>query len=159
MKNKFTITLASVAALVVFLVAVSQAQADTLAPTVTSSTGVTLNKSAKMARVFIVSPVDGATVTNPVNVKFGVESMTLAPAGTTTPGTGHHHLLVDADKLPALDQPIPSDEHHMHFGKAQTETALTLAPGKHTLQLLFGDGNHVPHSPAVVSQKITITVK
>jgi hypothetical protein len=110
------------------------------------------------ARVTIVSPVAGATVTSPVTVQFALEGMTLAPAGTFEPGTGHHHVLVDAG-LPALDQPIPTDANHVHFGKAQTEGQLELAPGPHTLQLLLGDGNHVPHDPPVVSEPITITVQ
>ena len=81
-----------------------------------------------------------------------------ANAGTAGDGIGHHHLVVDSP-LPALDQPLPKDDKHLHFGKGQTETVLTLAPGKHTLQLVLGDANHIPHQPAVVSERITITVK
>ena len=110
------------------------------------------------ARVYIISPADGETVSNPVTVKFGLEGMGVAPAGVNVPDTGHHHLLVDSD-LPPLDKPIPADKNHIHFGKGQTQTTLTLLPGKHTLQLLLGDANHIPHSPPVISEKITITVK
>ena len=110
------------------------------------------------AEVFIISPKNGDELTNPVLVQFGIKGMDVAKAGALIPNTGHHHLLIDAE-LPALDQPIAKDANHMHFGGAQTETTLTLAPGKHTLQLLLGDGNHVPHHPAVVSKVITITVK
>lgn len=110
------------------------------------------------AEVFIVAPKDGEEVTNPVVIKFGIKGMDVAKAGTQIPNTGHHHLLVDAE-LPALDQPIPKDANHMHFGGGQTEATLTLTPGKHTLQLLLGDGNHVPHHPAVISKVIIITVK
>jgi hypothetical protein len=109
-------------------------------------------------RVFIASPADGDIVSSPVTVKFGIENFGLAPAGTAEANTGHHHLLVDTD-LPPLDQPIPADDNHLHFGKAQTETMLELAPGEHTLQLLLGDGNHVPHDTALISEPITITVK
>ena len=62
-------------------------------------------------------------------------------------------------ELPPLDMPIPADANHVHFGKGQTETTIELKPGKHTLQLLLGDQLHVPHDPALVSKKITITVK
>lgn len=110
------------------------------------------------AEVFITAPKDGAEVSSPVLVQFGIKGMEVAKAGTQAPNTGHHHLLIDAE-LPALDQPIAKDANHMHFGGGQTETTLTLTPGKHTLQLLLGDGNHVPHHPAVVSKVITITVK
>jgi len=110
------------------------------------------------AEVFIIAPKDGEELTNPVVVKFGIKGMDVAKAGTQAPNTGHHHLLIDAEP-PALDQPIAKDANHMHFGGGQTETTLTLTPGKHTLQLLLGDGNHVPHHPAVISKVITITVK
>jgi Domain of unknown function (DUF4399) len=112
------------------------------------------------AKVFIISPKDGATVTNPVTVKFGIKGMTLAPAGTKQENSGHHHLLVDTDPPADLNLPIPTiADKVIHFGKAQTETTLTLPPGKHTLQLLLGDANHIPHNPPVLSKKITITVK
>lgn len=114
--------------------------------------------SAAKPEVFFLSPQDGATVSNPVLVRFGLKNMTVAPAGVDKPGTGHHHLLVDAP-LPPLDEPIPNDENHLHFGKGQTETELRLTPGKHTLQLLMGDWTHIPHTPPVYSQPITIFVK
>lgn len=110
------------------------------------------------AKVYFISPKNGETVHGPVTVRFGLSGMGVAPAGTVAEGTGHHHLIIDAP-LPALDQPLPKDDHHIHFGKGQTETTLSLAPGKHTLQLVLGDANHIPHVPAVVSEQITITVK
>src|SRR6185437_5849672 len=111
------------------------------------------------AKVFIVSPKNGETVTSPVTVKFGIKGMTLAPAGTKDPNTGHHHLLIDTDAPADLSQPLPASDKIVHFGKAQTETTVNLPPGKHTLQLLLADANHIPHSPAVMSKKVTITVK
>ncbi|AZC25418.1 MULTISPECIES: DUF4399 domain-containing protein [Pseudomonas] len=111
------------------------------------------------AKVFIVSPADGDTVDKTFKVKFGVEGIALAPAGDQAANTGHHHLLIDVDQLPAENMPIPMDAKHLHFGKAQTETEVTLAPGKHTLQLELGDKNHVPFDPVIVSKKITVTVK
>ena len=77
--------------------------------------------------------------------------------GSTKANTGHHHLLIDA-KLPPLDEPIPNDFNHLHFGAGQTEATVTLSPGRHTIQLLLGDANHVPHDPPVMSQPITVTV-
>jgi hypothetical protein len=110
------------------------------------------------AIVYIVSPVDGATVSSPVTVVFGLKGMGVAPAGTEMEKTGHHHLIIDAP-LPAMDDPIPADDNHKHFGGGQTETTIELPPGEHTLQLLLGDLNHVPHDPPVISDRITITVK
>lgn len=110
------------------------------------------------AKVYIISPKDGATVSSPVTVEFGLKGMGVAPAGIAFENTGHHHLIIDTD-LPPAGAPIPADAKHVHFGKGQTETTLELAPGKHTLQLLLGDHLHVPHDPVVASKKITITVK
>lgn len=114
--------------------------------------------SPKGAEVYFIAPADGATVTSPVTVQFGLKGMGVAPAGIAFEGTGHHHLIVDAE-LPPLDAPIPADANHVHFGKGQTEATVELKPGKHTLQLLLGDQTHTPHDPAVASKKITITVK
>ncbi len=111
------------------------------------------------ARVYILEPRDGATVKGPVKVVMGLSGMGVAPAGADFPETGHHHILVDVDKLPPFDAPIPVDDNHRHFGKGQTEAVLELPPGRHTLQLLLGDRNHIPHNPPVMSQRITITVE
>lgn len=110
------------------------------------------------ALVYFLSPADGATVTSPVTIRFGLRGMGVAPAGVTTPNTGHHHLLIDVAELPPDNQPIPADDHHRHFGLGQTETEITLPPGQHTLQLVLGDALHIPHQPPVRSEKITITV-
>lgn len=112
----------------------------------------------KDAKAYIISPSDGAVVTSPVTVVFGLKGMGVAPAGTAKKMTGHHHLIIDTD-LPPLDENIPADENHIHFGGGQTEVTIKLAPGEHTLQLLLGDMNHIPHNPPIFSQKITITVK
>jgi hypothetical protein len=110
------------------------------------------------AKVFILEPKDGAVVKSPVTVKFGVEGMELVPAGTDKPNSGHHHLLIDT-KLEDFNAPVPADANHIHYGKAQTEAQIELKPGKHTLQDLFGDKNHIPHDPPVQSGVVTITVE
>ena len=110
------------------------------------------------AYVYIGWPLDGATVGTKVKVWFGTRNFGVAPAGVTTKNTGHHHLLVDAP-MPPLDQPIPNDHNHLHFGLGQTETVIELPPGTHTLQLLMGDADHVPHNPPVMSRRITVYVR
>ena len=110
------------------------------------------------AEVYIVSPKDGAKIKGPVTVVFGLKGMGIAPAGIKFDNTGHHHLLIDADVPADLSLPLAANEHSVHFGKGQTETTITLPPGKHTLQLVLADSLHTPHDPAVVSKKITITV-
>ena len=121
--------------------------------------GLPVHKAPAGARVYIISPTDGATVGREVTVRFGLVGMGVAPAGVEKEHTGHHHLLIDVATLPAAGQPIPSDAHHKHFGGGQTETVLYLSPGAHTLQLELGDSNHVPFNPQIVSQQITIYVK
>jgi hypothetical protein len=110
------------------------------------------------AEAYIISPKDGAKVHGPVLVQFGLKGMGIAPAGVKMDNTGHHHLLIDTEAPADLSAPLPATDKIVHFGKGQTETTLHLAPGKHTLQLLLGDQNHVPHNPPVMSKKITITV-
>ena len=117
-----------------------------------------LTASPDGARVYIVSPADGASVSNPVTVVFGLQGMGVAPAGVEKDKTGHHHLIIDVD-LPDADAPVPADDNHRHFGGGQTEVTLELEPGSHTLQLLLGDHNHIPHDPVVASEQITITVE
>jgi hypothetical protein len=112
------------------------------------------------AYLYIGWPNDHEVVpaNRPFRVWFGLRNMGVAPKGACVPNTGHHHLLIDTD-LPPLDQEIPSDRNHIHFGAGQTETTIELPPGTHTLQLLMGDCHHVPHDPPVYSKNITIYVK
>ena len=113
--------------------------------------------AAQAASVSFVQPTDGATVSNPVHVVFAVDGMKIAPAGTMTDGTGHHHLLVDGKPIPK-GEVIPANDKSLHFGKGQTETDLTLPPGDHTLTLQFGDGAHRSYGPGL-SKTITVHVK
>ena len=110
------------------------------------------------ASVFFITPADGATVSNPVAIEFGIEGMTVVKAGDNQPASGHHHLLIDTE-LPDLSLPIPADAQHIHFGDGSTATEVTLEPGEHQLQMLLGDHLHIPHNPPVVSDRITITVE
>ena len=109
------------------------------------------------AAVYFVSPEDGATLSNPILVQFGLRNMGVAPAGVAQPDTGHHHLLIDRE-LEQMGLPVPADEQHLHFGGGQTQTTLVLTPGEHTLQLVLGDYLHIPHDPPVASARITINV-
>jgi len=122
-------------------------------------TGFKATPAPANASCYIGWPTDGAVVhSTHIKVWFGARNIGVAPAGTNRPNTGHHHLLIDTP-LPPLDQPIPSDKHHLHFGLGQTETVIDLPPGTHTLQLLMADGDHIPHNPPVMSKRITIHVR
>lgn len=117
--------------------------------------------SPEGASVYIINLSDGDRAQNPVTIQFGMRGMGVAPAGVEKESTGHHHLLIDTPMLTgdALNDPIPADENHRHFGGGQTEVTLELPAGTHTLQLLAGDHNHIPHDPPVMSEAITITVE
>ncbi|GFE48959.1 hypothetical protein So717_07120 [Roseobacter cerasinus] len=118
------------------------------------------------AKVYFVNLEDGATVSSPIQVVFGLSGMGVAPAGTEVENTGHHHLFINRpplgegeDGAEELEYGIPADENHIHFGGGQTETTIELPPGQHTLQLVLGDWSHVPHATPIVSDMITITVE
>lgn len=135
----------------------------TTAPKVTASTPVLAGGYKKAeapagARLYFVNLSDGATVGSPVKVVFGLSGMGVAPAGVEKAGTGHHHLLVNVNEWDA-NAPLPANDNFRHFGAGQTEVSLDLKPGQHTLQLVLGDQNHIPHHPVVMSDRITITVR
>jgi Domain of unknown function (DUF4399) len=113
--------------------------------------------SPEGAEVRFVGLADGAKLPPKVTIRFGLRGMGVAPAGLERENSGHHHLLIDT-ALPPLDQPIPNDFNHLHFGAGQTEAEVTLKPGAHTLQLLFGDKDHIPHSPPLMSPVIRVVV-
>jgi hypothetical protein len=113
--------------------------------------------SSQGAVVEIISPKDGETVSIRFTVIFGLIGMDVVPAGVDKANGGHHHLLVDQEVLPAAGVAMGSTP--IHFGGGQTQTELTLEPGKHTLQLILGDRLHIPHDPPVVSKLITINVE
>lgn len=118
-----------------------------------------ISKSSTGAKAYLISPQDGETVPSTFIAQFGLSGMGIAPAGVDKEGTGHHHLLIDLETLPDLDQSLAATEHIKHFGGGQTETTLTLPPGKHTLQLLLANYVHIPHDPPVMSEPISITVE
>jgi hypothetical protein len=109
------------------------------------------------ARVYILWPPDGAVISGGFWLRMGLVDAGVAPANVERANTGHHHILLNTE-LPKLDEPIPNDRNHLHFGLGQTEARLELPPGRHTIQLLLGDENHVPHNPPLYSRRITITV-
>ena len=114
--------------------------------------------SAKDASLYFIWPVDGQRLRGPFWCRFGLRNMGVAPAGVAAPNTGHHHLLIDVDEPLNAEVAIPANKQHIHFGAGQTETRLELPPGRHTLQLVLGDANHVPFDPPLISHKIRIVV-
>ena len=144
----------------------SAAAAIALALLATTAVQAQETASNPDAGLYFIGIDDGATVSSPLTVRFGLSGMGVAPAGTEKDMTGHHHLLIDRPPLgegemgaEELTSPIPSDDNHRHFGGGQTETTIELSPGAHTLQLVLGDWSHVPHNPPVTSDVITVTVE
>lgn len=115
--------------------------------------------SASEKSVYFIAPIDGAKLTSPITVKFGLKGLGVAPAGVDRPNTGHHHLLINLTELPDMTSSLPATDNIKHFGGGQTETTLDLPKGTHTLQLLLGDYAHVPHKVPIMSEKITITIE
>jgi hypothetical protein len=118
------------------------------------------SKSPDGASVYFISPKNGDSLPGTFSVQFGLKGMGVAPAGIEKQNTGHHHLIINT-KLPgaALKESLPADKNHVHFGAGQTEASVTLPAGTHTLQLVLGDHNHIPHDPPIMSEVITVTVK
>jgi hypothetical protein len=137
-------------ALIILLAAMDSLAEDT-------ATALKRTPAPRDAGVEILSPSDGATVTSPVLVQFGLSGMGVAPAGVERDNTGHHHLIIDAG-LPNLQMPIPSDDNYRHFGGGQTQVSVALEPGVHTLQILLGDFRHIPHQPPIASKQIIVNV-
>ncbi|MFD2261396.1 DUF4399 domain-containing protein [Lacibacterium aquatile] len=127
-----------------------------LAPVVSAKAGETPAPAG--SSVYLIEPKDGSTVKNPVKIVFGLKGMGVAPALVEWPNTGHHHLLIDVDNFDP-NKPLPNNATHLHFGGGETEKIINLPPGKHTIQAVLGDHNHVPHATPVQSEKITITVE
>ena len=117
-------------------------------------------ESVPDARVYFVTPADGATVSNPVTFHFGLSGMGIAPADVEWPNTGHHHMFINVDPATMdMDGTLPATEDILHFGGGQTEVTLDLPAGTHTFWLLLGDHNHIPHDPPVMSEPITVTIE
>jgi hypothetical protein len=107
------------------------------------------------ARVFFLTPSDGATVVGrlvdgkvSVRVEMGAEQVRIMPAGALVDGAGHHHIIIDGDPVPR-GQSVPADDAHIHYGRGQTEAELRLEPGPHTLRLQLADGAHRAYGSAL----------
>ena len=102
--------------------------------------------------VTILEPANGTTVTGPnIVVRLSTTGVPIVPAGDLTPGTGHHHLYLDAD-VESMAAPVPTVPGSIvHMGNAASEyTFEGVAPGQHRLIAVVADGVHVPLNPPVM---------
>ena len=113
----------------------------------------------KDALLYFIWPHNGAVIKGGFWCRFGLRNMGVTHAGDDFQNSGHHHLLIDVNEPLEVNEPIPQDKNHLHFGAGQTEARIELPPGKHTLQLVLGDARHYPFSPPLVSEKVTVTIK
>ena len=138
-------------------IALCVAAAALLATPLTLLPGCTLMVAPPTQAVSLLEPADGAVLSSPFRVRFGVRGMNVAPAGEVLPNSGHHHLVINGGAVPAGES-VPFTERYQHFGKGQTETEVTLPPGVYQLTAQFANGAHQSYGQAM-SQTITVTVK
>lgn len=124
----------------------------------TAMAQVVRTPSPEGATVRISNIKDGDELSGTFVVKFEVTGMEVVPAGKNVPNSGHHHLLIDVNEIASANQPLPTTDNIIHYGKGDTEAEITLPPGKHTLQLMFADYRHMLFDPVVMSEQIDITV-
>ena len=145
----------SVLLLVLFALLSACGPGTTTVTAVPSPTGLATSASVK-----ITSPKDGDTVSNPLTIKVIVNGLTLIPAATPSgPGQGHLHVIVD-DNVPAVGQPVPKDDTHIHFGTGASDLKIDppLKPGKHRLTVVFTGSDHIVMNPPL-TDTINVTVQ
>lgn len=109
-------------------------------------------------RIYFIQPEDGAMVTSPVTFEFGIENFDLAPKETYEEGTGHHHIGLTDQCVPA-GEAIPEADPWVHLGDASSTIDMQLPPGEHSVTIQLGDGDHVAFEDPALCQTITITVE
>jgi hypothetical protein len=110
------------------------------------------------AKVFFVNLKDGQKIKSPFKVQMGVSGIALDSAGIIRQASGHHHILVDNGDSLTAGIVVPKDSTHLHFGNAQKEAELTLAPGQHKLTLQYADGIHRSYG-GKLAKSVTVTVQ
>jgi len=110
--------------------------------------------------VYFSNVKDGDTVPSTFTYKMEVTGYTLSPAADgLKEGTGHHHMIIDGPSAFVPEgEAIPMDATHKHYGKAQTEGALELEPGKHKITLQLANAYHQSYGKEF-AKTITVNVK
>jgi len=116
--------------------------------------------AAPKARVFFIEPKNGAKVTSPVHLVFGIQNFEISPVPqgtveTARPGMGHHHVGVDTKCLPP-GTAIPKASPWVHFGNGSNTIDMQLPPGPHTLVLEIGDDLHKTQPGLCATIKVVV---
>jgi hypothetical protein len=122
------------------------------APEAEMTDGGAMMSDEPIGTVTIVEPANNSTVSgSTVSVQLEVAGFPIVEAGNMTPGTGHHHLYLDAD-VASTDEPVPTVPGTIvHMGDASSSfTFENVSPGEHRLIAVVADGAHVPLRPLVV---------
>ena len=133
-----------------------------LAASACGSSQQSAGSEAGKPRVFFAEPKDGAAVTSPVHLKFGVENYQLSPVPQGTvekarPAMGHHHVGVDKDCRPVGTAIVKGTPSWVHFGDGKSEIDMQLPQGQHKLTLQLGDDLHTTIEG--LCQTITVNVQ
>ncbi len=118
---------------------------------------VTAATTNTQAAVHFVEPHTGATMPSNFMVKMAATGLIVEKSGEIHSGAGHMHILVDTDFVPAGDV-IINDAQHLHFGKGQLTTPITLTHGIHVLRLQFANGAHIALDGPQYRDTMTVTV-
>lgn len=114
-------------------------------------------------RVFFMEPANGATVKSPVHVVFGSDMFTIAAVPPdevkeVRANTGHFHLGVDTDCLPA-GTVIPKADPWIHFGMGNNSIDMQFTPGPHKLVVQAGDDLHTTITGLCETIEITVAAE
>ena len=122
--------------------------------------------AAQKARIFFVSPADGAQLSEDViNIEFGAENYPISAipegfdqeTGTPREGVGHYHLGYNTGCLP-VGEIIPQGEGWQHFGDGSNTTTLENAPaGTYELTVQIGDDQHRTQEGLCTTISIEVT--
>lgn len=150
----------SLAVLALTVAALSACGGDTPPPPQEAEAPAAPAAAPQAPTVSIVAPAQGGEVQGPsVLVQLTAQGIEIVPAGELVPGTGHHHLYLDAD-LGDPGAPVPTVPGQIiHLGTGVSEyTFENVAPGEHRLIAVVADGIHIPIQPWIVDT-VTFTVR
>jgi Domain of unknown function (DUF4399) len=83
---------------------------------------------AKDALLYFIWPQNGAVIKGGFWCRFGLRNMGVTHAGEDFQNSGHHRLLIDVNDPLDVNEPIPQDKNHVHFGAGPDRSSHRTAP-------------------------------